>query len=389
MEETTKDMIVRVADNIISPLGFSSAENYQAVKSGESALRYYENHFDIPEPFTASLFNAGSVNVEFDKLQTTTKYTIFEKVLILSISKALSQTTIDPTSNDVQIILSTTKGNVSLLDDKKEDFEEDRVLLGTSAKIIANHFGNPNPPIVISNACISGVCAQIAAMRYLNSSRCNTVIVAGADIQSRFTISGFQSLKALSPTTCRPFDARRNGLNLGEAAATLIYRRKNASEIVDDDWIACRDAIRNDANHISTPSRTGEGCYRALHAILQDKDIEQLAFVNSHGTATLYNDEMEAVAITRAGLSTIPVNSLKGYYGHTMGAAGLLETIISMYAVNDGVILGTRGYETCGTSRPLILTQEHTKTDKQAFVKLLSGFGGCNATLLFKKGGLL
>lgn len=382
-------MIVRVADNIISPLGFSSAENYQAVKSGESALRYYENHFDIPEPFTASLFNAGSVNVEFDKLQTTTKYTIFEKVLILSISKALSQTTIDPTSNDVQIILSTTKGNVSLLDDKKEDFEEDRVLLGTSAKIIANHFGNPNPPIVISNACISGVCAQIAAMRYLNSSRCNTVIVAGADIQSRFTISGFQSLKALSPTTCRPFDARRNGLNLGEAAATLIYRRKNASEIVDDDWIACRDAIRNDANHISTPSRTGEGCYRALHAILQDKDIEQLAFVNSHGTATLYNDEMEAVAITRAGLSTIPVNSLKGYYGHTMGAAGLLETIISMYAVNDGVILGTRGYETCGTSRPLILTQEHTKTDKQAFVKLLSGFGGCNATLLFKKGGLL
>jgi len=80
---------------------------------------------------------------------------------------------------------------------------------------------------------------------------------------------------------------------------------------------------------------------------------------------------------------------LKGYYGHTMGAAGILESILSMHAIDDKNILATRGYETCGVSHPLILSNQNCPTDKQAFIKLLSGFGGCNAALLFKKGGLL
>jgi 3-oxoacyl-[acyl-carrier-protein] synthase-1 len=226
-------------------------------------------------------------------------------------------------------------------------------------------------------------------MRALQNHRCSTVIVIGADVQSRFIVSGFQSFKALSPHDCKPFDKNRCGLNLGEAAATIIYQYVESNQINASDWIAVRGAIRNDANHISGPSRTGEGSYRALQAILCEEDREQIAFINSHGTSTAYNDEMESIAITRAQLQSVPVNSLKGYYGHTMGAAGILESILSMYAVDNHTVLATRGFEELGVSHPLLLSNKHTSTDKKAFIKLLSGFGGCNAALLFKKGGLV
>ena len=109
---------------------------------------------------------------------------------------------------------------------------------------------------------------------------------------------------------------------------------------------------------------------------------------DTHGTATVYNDEMESVAIERTGLSQVPVNGLKGYYGHTMGAAGILETILSMYAIDEHNKLATRGYETLGVTHPLMVTNQNQATDKRMFIKLLSGFGGCNAALLFAKGGM-
>ena len=151
--------------------------------------------------------------------------------------------------------------------------------------------------------------------------------------------------------------------------------------------MACRGAIRNDANHISGPSRVGEGSYRALCYAIGAIDPDKIAFINTHGTATLYNDEMESVAIERAGLATVPVNGLKGYYGHTMGAAGILETILSMYAIDEHNILATKGFETLGVTHPLLLSNQNQTTDKRMFIKLLSGFGGCNAALLFAKGG--
>ena len=157
--------------------------------------------------------------------------------------------------------------------------------------------------------------------------------LSGSDVQSRFIISGFQSFKALSDEACRPFDKDRRGLNLGEAAATIIFKDEVPGP---DDWCIVSGAVRNDANHISGPSRTGEGSFRALKAALGDFDPGLLAMVSVHGTSTPYNDEMEAIAIARAGLDKVPVSCLKGVFGHTMGAAGILETILSMASVDDG-----------------------------------------------------
>ena len=378
-------MIVSLAHNIISPLGMTTAENYAAVKAGRSELKRHDGLWQLPEPFTASLMDREVVNETAAQMQIDDRYTFFEKMIILSAAKALEQTDLDPTSNRVLFILSTTKGNVFLLDKREKGFPAERVLLSQAAQQMTDFFHNPNTPIVVSNACISGVCAQIQAMRELESGRFDYVVTVGADVQSAFIVSGFQSFKALSVDPCKPFDANRTGLNLGDAAATIIYTRKD--KVTDDDWVACRGAIRNDANHISGPSRTGEGSFRALKVALGEVSPDKIAFVNAHGTATLYNDEMESFAIERAGLSNVPVNGLKGYFGHTMGAAGILETILSMQAIDDHNILATRGYETMGVTHPLVLSNQNQPTDKRAFIKLLSGFGGCNAALLMAKGG--
>ncbi len=389
MERTLEhELIVKEGDNLLTPLGMTSAESYRAVKAGQSALRRYEGLWGVPEPFVASLLDRKAIDQALDahySIRALETYSFFEKMAILSISRALEQSSVDPASDRVRFFLSTTKGNVARLE--TENRYRPDVLPGYSAQRICDFFHNPNPPIVISNACTSGLCAQIAAMRALQQGRCDHAIVVGADQQSKFIVSGFQSFKALSPLPCQPFDRDRQGLNLGEAAATLLYTRRPVDEIGPTDWIACRGAIRNDANHISGPSRTGEGCYRTLRAVLQDTPPEKLAFLNAHGTATPYNDEMEAIAIDRAGLSDVPVNGLKGYFGHTMGAAGLLETVLSMYALDDQTILGTRGYVHCGVSHPLRLSATHATTQRKSFIKLLSGFGGCNAALLFRQGG--
>ena len=378
-------MIVSLAHNILSPLGMTTAENYAAVKAGRSMLKRYEGLWDLPEPFVASLMDRDKVEQDFVEIADNKKYTFFEKMIILSATKALKQTDIDPKSNKVLFVLSTTKGNVFLLDKRETGFPQERVLLGVAARQMTDFFHNPNTPLVVSNACISGVCAQIEAMHNLESGAFDYVVVVGCDVQSAFIVSGFQSFKALSVEPCKPFDANRTGLNLGDAAATIIYTRKD--QVDENEWVACRGAIRNDANHISGPSRTGEGSYRALKVALGNVNSEQLAFINTHGTATLYNDEMESVAIERAGLAQVPVNGLKGYYGHTMGAAGILETILSMQAIDDHNILATRGYETIGVTHPLVLSNQNQPTDKRMFIKLLSGFGGCNAALLMAKGG--
>ena len=384
-------MIRKIADNIYSPLGFTTAENYAAVKQGRSMLHSYPaGTMDLPEAFTASLF-------DWDRVEPLEGYTRFERIVIQSVSRALAQTDIDIHSDRVLFVLSTTKGNVELLDSRSPQFSADRVLPGAAARVIAAYFGFSREPLVVSNACISGLSAQITAMRLLESGACDVAVVCGADVQSRFIISGFGSFKALSPMECRPFDIERLGLNLGEAAATVIYERREErgkatgrrAQLGNErrDWSAVRGAVRNDAFHISGPSPKGEGSYRAIRAAMGDTPADELAFINVHGTSTMYNDEMESAAIDRAGLLDVPVNSLKGYYGHTMGAAGVLETILSMAAVDDGCILGTRGYEELGVSHRVRVSGQHAATTKQTFLKLLSGFGGCNAAMLFKKGG--
>lgn len=358
-------MIVKIADNILSPIGLTTDETLLSVQEQHTALALH-SLWQIPEPFMASLFAEGQIEEHS-----------YEGALRQSIAQALSQITAEEIDMDRTIlILSSTKGNATGC--------EGEVMSETAARI-AQHFGIKPTPITVSNACISGLSAQILAMRLLEMGSYDYAIVAGCDIQTKFIVSGFQSFHALSDEECRPFDEDRFGLNLGEAAATIIYARRD--KVQADDWVMTKGAVRNDAFHISGPSKTAEGCYRALRLVMEGEDASRLACISAHGTATIYNDDMESRAIDRAGLSQeVLVSGLKGYFGHTMGAAGLLETIVTMHAIDNGWVPGTRGYAACGTYCDLKVSPQHEPTSKRQFIKLMSGFGGCNAAALFKKG---
>lgn len=359
-----------IADNIISPLGETSEGNYLSVKSGRSGIRAYEpGTCNIPEGFYASLL-----------------FEDFETLALRSAQKAIANAQKDIGNERLELkgkrtafILSSTKGNI-----------EENISLADSAQRIATQLGIDAKPIVVCNACISGLSALILGNRLIDSGLYDAAIVCGCDTPRQFILSGFQSLKALSPEPCRPFDMERMGLNLGEAAATLILSK---NPIQGNSWRIGDGFIRNDAFHISTPSKTADGLYLSLQRTLESytKEIsstckqidlkEHLAFINAHGTATLFNDQMESVAIGRAGLSDLPTNAYKSIWGHTMGAAGILETIISMKAIDDDTILGTRGFSELGVSGKMNICAENRPTDKKGFIKMLSGFGGCNATI--------
>ena len=366
-------MVYQLADNITSPLGMTSAQNYQAVKAGRSALAPYSNLWEIPEPFTAALFSETQWQA-----MAREGLTRFESLVMHSVTQALEGTSIDSSSPRVVFILSTTKANIELLGDPEATPE----LLhpGESARRIAKALGLTTEPVVACNACVSGLSALILAERLLTQRQYDYAIVCGADSLSRFVISGFQSFKSMDAQPCRPYDIERLGMNLGEAAATMILAGEHTG--TGKGWALLQGTIRNDAHHISNPSNKGEGAYHAMMPLLQQINQDTLALVNAHGTATMFMDQMEAVALHRAGLSETPVNSYKGYFGHTLGAAGVLETILTIQALNDQSILGTRGFQELGVSVPIQVSAEAKHTDKKTFLKLISGFGGTNAALL-------
>lgn len=364
--------VVKIADNIISPSGNGVEANFEAVLAGKSALARHEGFPGVAEPFVASLFGDRTC---VDGL------CFFDSLIVRSAEAAVREAGIDASSERVAFILSSVKGNVEAL----AEGAAPKALPGRSAATLARHFSNPNTPIVVSNACISGVTAMVQASRMLQGGKYDYAVVVGCEVQPAFILSGFQSLKALSDELCRPFDKSRKGLNAGEAVATIVLAARDS--VGPDEWEIVCGATRNDANHISGPSRTGEGSFNCLEYVLNDVRKDELAFVNVHGTATLYNDEMEAIALSRAGLSDVPVNALKGHFGHTMGAAGVLETLLSMRAVEEGLVLPTRGFLESGVSCPVNVSPEVRKTDRKAFIKLLSGFGGCNAAMLCRLGG--
>ena len=390
-------MIYRIADNIICPLGGTSETVYEAMLAGKSSSRLHEGEEGGLEPYFASVFEKDLQFAEV--LKETDGMTRLETLMACSVDRALKQLAdngfagLDPSSPRVLFIVSTTKGNIGLLKHEDGFSKDERLLLSHSADVLRRRFSNPNRPLTVSNACISGLSAQIVADRQLSGGKYDFAIVVGADLLCPFIISGFQSFKALSRERTRSFDASRDGLNLGEAAATLVFASREAACKVgtaaglNGKYVAlAAGAIANDATHISAPSRTGEGLFRTLDRIKPALEGHKAGLICAHGTATAYNDAMEAVAISRACLDGIPVNSLKGYIGHTLGAAGVVETVVSMYEMCYGNILPVPGYHENGVPVALDVVSSPQAFEGDAFIKTVSGFGGCNVSAVFVAG---
>jgi len=363
------DKVWVLSSNILSPLGNTTEKNYDSIIQGQSGIM---PHLINSQTIQASIMDKNESGI------IKPGFSIFESLLIGSIEAAIRKTDIDPHDKRTFFIISSTKGNIDFI---KENIE--RVNLFTSSQAILKYFGNPNLPIIISNACISGSLALLVGKRLINSGMADHVVAAGCDLVSGFVVSGFGCLQAISQEPCKPFDADRKGISLGEAAATIIISKdKTNSEAA-----LLSGSTSNDANHISGPSRTGEELAMAVSNSLNEAElsVNDIDFISAHGTATLYNDEMEANALHLLKMNYIPVNSLKGYYGHTLGAAGLVEAALSLESMKRNELVPSLGFEHSGTTKSIQVIKMKEKRNLYNILKTASGFGGCNAALIFQK----
>jgi 3-oxoacyl-[acyl-carrier-protein] synthase I len=282
----------------------------------------------------------------------------------------------------VGFILSTTKGNISALENDTDDSFQS-AYLHSLAKKIALFFDFKTEPIVVSNACVSGALAVSVAKRLIQAEMFDTVFVVAGDEVSKFVLSGFNTFQAMSNMPCKPYSINRSGVSLGEAtAAVLVSSDKQNAKVK----IIGEGAV-NDANHISGPSRNGEGLFRSIESALEECNLNanQIDYISAHGTATPFNDEMEAIAFNRLGLENVPVNSLKGYYGHTLGASGLLEIVVGIQSVLESKLFVSFGFDEMGVSQSINIIEKNTNKNSTYFLKTASGFGGCNTAVLFEK----
>ena len=376
-----------VADNIITSLGFTSKENFSALKESRSGIMQTSDPKITQVPMQTSIVDSDRLISEFTKIGNPDKYTRLEKMMILSIKESLQQTNIDPSGKDTLFVFSSVKGNIDLIEDEDHPFEKDRINLWAISEQICEFFDSAIKPIFISNACISGVSAIITGAQYLKNKKFKNVVVCGGDIISEFTPSGFQSFKAVSEQACKPFDANRTGITLGEGVGSIILSI-NKNLVKESNFVVFRGgANSNDANHISGPSRTGDGLYYAIRNALKEakKTNTQIDYISAHGTATPYNDEMESMAINWAKLEHVPVNSLKSYWGHTLGAAGMIECIAGIHSIRENCLIKSLGYSEHGVSKPLNVIKEFKETEVKNFLKTASGFGGSNAAVYFSE----
>ncbi len=242
------------------------------------------------------------------------------------------------------------------------------------------------PALAVSSACSSSAKVFATAARMIETGLIDAAVVGGVDSLCLTTLYGFNSLELLSPEACRPYDADRRGISIGEAAAFALLERLPA-EPATDALLLTGYGESSDAHHMSSPHPEGLGARLAMEAALARAGLDagQIDYINLHGTATPSNDAAEGRAVADLFGRRVPANSTKGYTGHALGAAGGLEAVLATIALRDGYIPASAGTR---VADPSIAIDYAVTPREQALVHVLSnsfGFGGTNASLVFSR----
>jgi 3-oxoacyl-[acyl-carrier-protein] synthase-1 len=349
------------AENIISPLGNTAKETFERMKNGENSIKNKN----------------GILLSSFSHSQTK----LFP-LMVDSISDSISN--VNQTillESKTLLIVSTTKGEINLINS-----HINKAHLSYLSEKIKNFFNCIDKGIIVSTACVSGIQSLIVANDMINHNYYDNVIVCGGDLASQFVIEGFASFYALSNQHCKPFDKDRMGLNIGEAVSTIII--SNNKDLYKETPLKFLGGCSiNDANHISAPHREAEGLIKSINNTLEISDVisNDIDFINAHGTATIYNDGMEAKAFSKLNLNDTPINSFKGYFGHTLGAAGVIETAISLQSMRNNLLLKCLGFDNQNFNDKLDIITENREIEINTILKTSSGFGGFNASVIIQK----
>ncbi len=263
-------------------------------------------------------------------------------------------------------------------------YREQHNLFGLAA-FVRRRLGVNGPGHVISTACSSSAKVFASATRFLNQNLCDAVVVGGVDSLALTTLYGFSALELVSTLPCRPWDADRNGISIGEAAGfALLEKRATGAEV---DIALSGYGESSDAHHMSTPHPQGKGAAQAMRAALQRAQLlaQKIVYFNLHGSGTPSNDAAEDLAVLEVFGPAVPCSSTKGATGHTLGAAGIMEAVIGALCLRHGLIPG------CGNTMqidPQLKAGFVRQTRSAPLRHVLSnsfGFGGNNCSLLLSR----
>ena len=364
-----------------SPLGEGRGAFLEAIFAGESALRPLERLAGT-ECLTSVAAEASPETLAAAGGESELPHHLALGAAREALEEAAAGDR-EPERGSLGLVLSTTKGDLSGVWGAGRGLGNP----GLACDRLARELELGGRRSAVSCACASGLSAIALAARWIEDGELDQVLVVGTDGLSPFVLRGFSSLLALDSGPCRPFDAGRKGLSLGEAAGALLL---SATPGDGRDLRVLAWGESNDANHITGPSRDGDGlCLAAQRALaLAGIGPGDLAYAHMHGTGTVYNDEMEAKALVRLfGGPTAPASGTKRQTGHTLGAAGLIESLITIEALERGLAPANVGLEEVGVHSELQLVRAPLElADPRYAMKLAAGFGGINAALVFFRG---
>ncbi len=256
------------------------------------------------------------------------------------------------------------------------------------ANFVQDALGLEGPCLTVSTACSSSAKVFAVAERMLRLNLIDAAVVGGADSLCGSTLFGFNALQLVSPEPCRPFDVHRRGINLGEAAGFALLERTERGE---------RDGLQlighgesSDAHHMSTPHPEGLGAERALADALARAgiDADAVDHINLHGTASLKNDEVEAALVARRFGPRVHASSTKGFTGHTLGSAGIVEAAFSLLAIETGLMPGTVNSEALDAACGPQVRLQPAQAEVRVALSNSFGFGGSNCVLVFARGDM-
>ncbi len=262
----------------------------------------------------------------------------------------------------------------------------------TQARLLADALGCPGPIWIVSNACASGSNAIGQAWEFVRGGRADRVLAGGYDALCQLVFAGFDSLQALSPTVCRPFDAERDGLALGEGAAlvaleTLDSARARGTEVLGE-LIGYGSTIDN--HHLTQPHPQGDAALASMNLACKAAGIspDQVDYINAHGTGTPLNDSAEALAIQRwAGprATTLPVSSTKASIGHLLGGSGAVEAVVCLMTLREQWLPPELAFERPDPACTFPIVRKPQDARLNVVLSNSFGFGGVNATLVFRR----
>ena len=293
---------------------------------------------------------------------------------------------------DAALLTASTKGCVDTMERLQEGVPGDpaEIPMAHLLQWISTRLGLTSPGININAACASSTIAVARAASLIAAGRCEAAVVVCMDLVSEFVFSGFSALQALSPAVCRPFDRNRDGLTLGEGGAALLLMsheqaKREGRPVLG---IVAGWGAANDATHITAPARDGCGLIQSVRQALKHAAIapEQIAAISAHGTATVYNDQMELTAFrTLFGERSIPMHSIKGAIGHTLGAAGGIEVALGLKSLEAGQLPPTVGMLEPEEGGEGFLSRSAQTINGNYLLSTNSGFGGVNAALILRR----